>query len=609
MIKPCAIDFETLPIRKRPDYPPKPVGVSITWPSGKSEYLAWGHPADNNCTKTEAKRILKDIYSSYQPVCHNGKFDLEVAEKHFNLPLQPKNDWHDSMLLAFLFNPRTWSLKLKDLADEHLNMPPVEQAKLNDWIIAHVFTSKKGGEGEVVIRDEKPKGFFKVPPSKTGMFICYAPVKLAGKYAKGDTIRTMKLYKMFMKYVKDNGLVEQYNIEKRVALESIKMERVGISIDTKELKPELDKATKTKAKHERALIKRVGDINFNSPKQIVEAFNAKGLVDDWEYTDKGNERTGVDSLIKVCTDKTLVKHLDYFSKYGKLIGTYMQPWYDSAVENDGKMFPWFNTIKGDNDKGTYTGRFSSNFQQVPRKPLPDYKTLPFLRNFIIPDKKNHLLFNRDFCGQELRILAHFGDGVFLAAYVDNPDLDGHEFVRALVEDATGVDYPRSYIKGCNFLMVYGGGANALSNTLHISLAEAKEVMKAHGAALPEVKELKGELAELDRHDELFKTAGGRYYDFERNFEYVALNTLIQGSAADHSKRSMLNIIDMLEAEEHDARLILTVHDEFMLSGGKRSKKKLMTDFKEAMEIDHLFDVPMLTDGKIGSRWGSMEAVK
>jgi len=590
MSKECGLDFETEEILPRPAYPPKPVGCAVTYPDGKSKYWAWGHPTQNNCTKSEFHRELKRIYREYVIVCHNGKFDLEVAEVFFNMPLEPKNGWHDSMLLAFLYNPRTWSLKLKDLADEHLSMPPVEQDKLHQWVIDNV----EGG---------------KQSKSKWGKYISLTPATLCGKYAKGDTIRTVKLFRLFYKYVKEMGMLEQYEVEKRVVFKAIKMEREGIAVDYKLLAPELEKAEKERKKHERAMFKIVGDINFNSAPQIVKAFNKKKLVKKWEYTDKGNERTGIDSLLRVCKDKKLVHHLDYFSKYNKIIGTYMRPWLNSALENNGVFYPWFNTIKGDDDKGTYTGRFSSNFQQVPRKPLEDYKTLPFLRNFIIPDKPNQILLNRDFMSQEMRILAHFEDGSFLAAYLENPLLDGHDFVKEAMLQTSGIAYARVHVKGCNFLIVYGGGAPALSSNLKLSLAEAKDIFAAHSNALPDVKELKDDLKALSIKGEMFKTAGGRWYEFEYGKEYVALNTLIQGSAADHSKRALLNIDDMLEAEGHEARMILTVHDEFMLSASKRNKKRIMADFKEAMELDKLFDLPMLTDGKMGLRWGTMEKVK
>jgi len=585
----ATIDFETLPIEKRPDYPPKPVGVAIIEPGESPYYMAWGHPTENNCTKEEAKRKVKDLYKRYPILCHGGKFDLEVGEVHFGLPLVPPKGWHDSLLLAFLNNPREPSLKLKLLADEHLNMPPDEQDRLKDWIFQNVPGAKRA-------------------KTKWAQYIYLAPGKLVGRYAKGDVIRTKKLCKLFYKNIADKGMVKQYEIEKRVIFQAIEMERTGVPIDYKALEPDLIKAKKVMKRAENAIRKTLGDINLDSPKQKIETFERLGLVDEWEYTDKGNPKTGIDSLMLVCNDKRLVKQLDTFSKYSKLIKTYMQKWLDSALENEGRFYPWFNTIKGDNDKGTYTGRFSSNFQQVPR--LPKDKTMPFLRNYIVADKKSHTLFNRDFSQQELRILAHFEEGQLLSAFLNDPKMDAHNFVKDIMEGLTGRTYSRSdHVKPCNFLMVYGGGAPALSKTIGVPLAEAKQILDAHGDALPGVQALKHDLNVMFRQGKEFKTAGGRWYDFEEDRGYVGLNTLMQGSAADHTKRALINIDEVFKSRDYDARIILPVHDEFLASGPRRQQKKLMADFKEAMEYDELFDLPMLSDGKIGDRWGQMEKVE
>lgn len=901
MNKPCTIDFETKPIHKRPDYPPEPVGVAIIEPGKRPKYLAWGHLIGNNCSKAEARKELARLYKKYSILVHNGKFDLEVGEKWLGLPLVPSKGWHDTMLLAFLHNPREIDLKLKSLADKWLNMPPNEQTELYDWILENVLGAKK------------KKG-------NLGEFIYLTPGRLAGKYAKGDVIRTKKLFELFMPRINQLNMANQYEIEKRVVIKVIEMEREGIHIDVDQLEPALVKAQQAQKRHERAIHKVLGGINLKSGPQKVEAFERLGLVEEWEYTDKGNPKTGIDSLLNVCTDKKLVRHLDKFSKYNKIIGTYMKPWLESALVNDGLFFPWFNTIRGDNDKGTYTGRFSSNFQQVPREPKD--KSLPFLRNFIIPDKKTHLLYNRDFCfsddtevltnegwklfkdlsrvekiaqyedgvityakprayqrlkykgdmiyvhsmkscdllvspehqclqlkengvpfkiqakdykighykqvtsgkcnnnghynfvvndllklvvavqadskicvqkkcvkasfclkkdrkikrlksilsalkieyvekpiiskpgftsilfcipndvfyfldvsskcflrnlvrldiqqrqvfleelgywdgtytgkswqyintrtehfgllqelcitsgvksiivdknitgnrkqcktiymtyrdnvdtkmfkkeykeydgyiycvtmplgtvvvrrngkafitgqcAQEIRILSHFEDGELLQAFLDDNRLDPHEHVRVIMQAITGRDYDRSkHVKPCNFLVVYGGGAPALSRNIDIPLEEARSILQAHGDSLPGVGELKDDLRLMYRRGEMFKTAGGRWYDFEEDRDYVALNTLIQGSAADHSKRALLNIDEMVKTKfSGDARLLLTVHDEFMCSAPRKLKKRFMKYFKEAMEYDELFDLPMLSDGKIGERWGSMEKVK
>lgn len=585
------IDFETYPIKKRPDYPPKPVGVAIHEKGKKPVYLSWLHPNGNNSTFSDVKRILKSIYKNSTILFHNGKFDLEVAEKYFDLPLVPQHGWHDSMLLAFLYDPRNENLKLKSLAERHLNIKPDEQKKLHDWITANIPGAKKKKE--------------------LGEFYCLAPAELVGRYAIGDVKRTTKLYDFYIKYVKKENMLEQYDIEKRTVIKAIEMEREGIRIDYKQLEPDLKKARSERDRYESLVQKKLGNINLSSPKQKIEAFEKKGLVKHWKRNQvTGSPKTGIEDLIEVCTDKKLVRNLSLYSKYVKIIGTYMEPWLESALNNDGLFFPWFNTIKGENDKGTYTGRLSSNFQQVPRAPMDDFKELPFLRNYIIADTVKQLLFNRDFSGQEIRILAHFEDGSLFTAYIGNPWLDPHDHVKQIILSNDGIAVERTHVKGCNFLIVYGGGPNALSRKIKVPLETAKRIFNLHGNALPGIKDLKDELMVMANKDEQFITAGGRVYNFEHGKEYVALNTLIQGSAADHSKRALLNIDDMIKAKySGDARLLLTVHDEFMNSAPKRLQVRFMKDFKEAMEINTLFDVPMLTEGKIGYSWGSMKKLE
>src|SRR5210317_1199579 len=171
------IDFETFGIEDRPEYPPEPVGVAIQTPRGKKSYLAWGHPSENNCTKGHARRQLLQIWN--KPLLfHNAAFDMEVAETHLDLPIPLK--WDDTLLLAFLCDPRRISLSLKPMAEQILNMPPEEQEELKDWVINNYM---------------KPNGLRK--ESQWGAYIAYAPGKLVGKYAVGDVDRTAKLYKYF----------------------------------------------------------------------------------------------------------------------------------------------------------------------------------------------------------------------------------------------------------------------------------------------------------------------------------------------------------------------------------------------------------------------------
>ena len=130
-----AVDFETEGIEDRPDYPPVPVGVAID-DGVRVEYLAWGHPAYNNSSRTAATRRLRTLYRAGPVVFHHGAYDIELGTKHLGLPVP--RDWHETMFLAFLWDPRSEQLGLKELMEVILGVPPREEERLRDWILANL---------------------------------------------------------------------------------------------------------------------------------------------------------------------------------------------------------------------------------------------------------------------------------------------------------------------------------------------------------------------------------------------------------------------------------------------------------------------------------------
>lgn len=167
------LDFETKAIENGSDRSPVPVGVALKHDGEPSQYLCWGHPTQNNCSYSRAKITLEQLWNQ-EILCHNTKFDLRVASEHFGLPV-PKV-FHDTLFLAFIYNPRDESLGLKPLSDKYLSMPPEEQDLLRDWIVENV---KKANS----------KNF--------GAYISEAPGDLVGSYARGDVNRTYLLYKFY----------------------------------------------------------------------------------------------------------------------------------------------------------------------------------------------------------------------------------------------------------------------------------------------------------------------------------------------------------------------------------------------------------------------------
>ncbi len=607
-VKVDVVDFETKKIEPRAvTYPPIPAGVAIMEYGKQPRYYSWGHPCENNCTKSEAKKALKKIYSSRNSVAfHNAKFDLEVAEEHFGLRLLDYDKFEDTMLLAYLRNPRELDLKLKNISDRWLNLPPDEQDELKDWLINHVPAVKRS-------------------PTKWGEYISEAPGKLVGKYAKGDVFRTRKLFDLFHPYIAEQGMQEAYDIEKKILKIILNMEKKGIPVDVPLLKKDLVEAKKLQKKSIKYVYNKLGkEINLGSRPQVVEAFEKVGLVKkkDWiltEPTEKmiekarskgetpvGNERIGIEHLSIACKDKKIVECMQLNSKLTKLMGTYMEPWLASAKDH-GVFYPWFNQTRGDNDHGTKSGRFSSNFQQTPKKQFTDSvgSKLPFMKNYIIGDSKKHCVLGRDYMQQEIRILAYFEDGLLHDAYVNDPYLDVHTLVKDLIHEISGLDLDReTIVKTINFLIVYGGGAPALMRKTGVSEKEARKILRAHSKALPGVRHLANAVMKVVKKGNPIYTAGGREYFTERGFEYKMLNMLIQGSAADHSKRSMIRIDEAFQQLE-ETRIMITVHDEFIVSTPNKLKKKAMITFRDAMDDDDLFiPIPMLSDGRAGKSWGA-----
>ena len=114
------LDFETEKIQNRPVFPPNPVGLAIRWPSGDTDYMAWGHPEGNNCSLKEVRRVLQSIWRSEVPLLFfNAKFDLAVAFEKLDLPPPPWERVHDAMFLAFLADPHA-----KELGHDHTPSTP-----------------------------------------------------------------------------------------------------------------------------------------------------------------------------------------------------------------------------------------------------------------------------------------------------------------------------------------------------------------------------------------------------------------------------------------------------------------------------------------------------
>lgn len=612
------IDFETAAIESRPSYPPEPVGVSIKWPRDKKpRYYAWGHPSENNCDKAEAVRRVNEAWSSDLPLLfHNAKFDVDVAQTHMRCGPLPWERCHDTMFLLFLADPHASSLALKPAAERLLDMPPEERDLVREWLVEHK-----------IVRSND---------SRWGAHICKAPGKLVGEYANGDVIRTHRLFELLYCRIYDEDMLDAYQRERQLMPIFLENERVGLNIDVENLEGDVASYTQEMSKVERWLRKRLKapELNFDCDDDVGAVLDREGLVTEWVLTKTGQRSVSKKNMTRdKFSDPRVFLALGYRNRLKTCMSMFMEPWLAQAAASDGSIFPNWNQVRqmksGDDTKGTRTGRPSCddpNLLNVSKsfydrgdgyehpKFIANLRELPLVRRYVRPDRGCKWL-HRDYNQQELRILAHFEDGEIMAAYKQNPRMDIHTFVQDEIERIAHKTVDRGSTKTMNFGRVYGQGLGSLAEKLNLPVEEVKQIRDAQNRALPGLPELDRSIKELSRTGEPIVTWGGRRYYVEppkfvekfgreMTFEYKLLNYLIQGSAADATKEAIIRY----HRAKRNGRFLVTVYDEINISAPDKALKQEMKILRECME-GLAFDVPMLSDGKVGTCWGDLVKYK
>jgi DNA polymerase I-like protein with 3'-5' exonuclease and polymerase domains len=633
------IDFETDPIQARPEYPPKPVGVSIIEAGKKPRYLAWGHyTGENNCSLADAKRILLSVWrNGRRKLFHHGKFDVDVAVTHMGMPMLPWEQMDDSMFLLFLHDPHAPDFQLKPASERILNLPPSERDEVVEWLWEHrkQLVAQFGVDRYT---DSKGKPLVN-SKAKIGALVAYAPGDIAGHYANGDTTRTQKLFKHLLPKIDERGMINAYDRERELMPILLDNERVGIRVDLRGLRRDTKIYLAAVEQADAWLRKQLKakDLNLDADREVAEALSRAGIVgdDQWTLTPTGERSVSKKNLLPAMfSDPRVASVFGYRNRLQTCLKMFMLPWERQAsARPDGHISTNWNQIRGNRSadvSGTRTGRPSTsnpNFLNISKSwddkddgyehpsCLNGIPALPLVRKYILPDVGG-VFCHRDYNGQELRLLGHFEDAALMRAYQDDPRMDVHDHIRQLIEDIAGLHYHRTQVKITNFRRIYGGGAPATAGALHISIDVAKELLKAHGQALPGVQQLSKQIVALAKDGEPVTTWGGREYypeapkydkrfGREMTYEYKLLNYVIQGSAADCTKEAILRYH---RHPKKRGRFLVTVYDEINSSAPREYYRQEMAVMKETMESIEA-DVPMLTDGKTGLNWADVKKYK
>jgi DNA polymerase I-like protein with 3'-5' exonuclease and polymerase domains len=580
-------DFETERIDEL-SYPPKPVGVAIYREGEKrGRYLRWGHRGGgNNCTKAQAAAEVKDTYRECEVDFHNAPFDIDVGSTHLGLPLPAS--YGCTLTLGFLNDPRAESLGLKELSEKLLGVKPVEQDRLRAWILEHVPAAKR-----------KPKDW--------GAYIAEAPGDVVEPYAIGDVTRTRRLRRYLRPRVAVAGMDGAYARELRLMPVLLKLTHKGLPIARKRLQRDLEVWQKDELKRDEWIRRRLRcpGLDIDKDRQLAAAIDAAGLVDTWILTPGGQKSVAMPALKATLKDRELFTALRRRSMMSTYINTFASGMLRLS-EADGNMHVIFNGTRRDHGDGamvgTRTGRLSTSYLQNMPKPsdLTRELGLPNMRSYIVPES-GLIVLVRDYDQQEFRIFAHYEDADAKDRYLEDPHLDFHDMA-----------LERKPIKNLGFGILYGQGLGLTAERMEADVKTAKLIRDVYFTMLPGIRTLQQELMARGAANEPIRTWGGRVYYVEPSkyveskgriidFAYKLLNLLIQGSAADCTKESMIR------ADDAGVDQRLQVHDELLAMAQRGdASKRTMKRLREAMETAE-FDVPMLSSAKWSSKsWGELK---
>lgn len=384
-----------------------------------------------------------------------------------------------------------------------------------------------------------------------------------------------------------------------------RIEKRGIKADGEQLKAFSESLKVTIDQLEIDIHEMAGEsFNIASPKQLGIILFEK-LELPFSKKTKTGYSTAVDILEKIKPYHPIIASIISYRQLTKLKSTYADGLID-YIEEDNRIHSTFN------QRVTSTGRISStepNLQNIPIRTELGRK----LRKVFIP-KDGYVFIDADYSQIELRLLAHMsGDASFIKAFKE--ELDIHKMTASQVfhipfDEVT--DTQRRNAKAVNFGIVYGISAFGLSQDLNIGVKEAAAYIEQYFDKYPKVKEFLDTCIEGAKTKGYVTTMYGRIRPIPelqssnhmtRSFgERVAMNTPIQGSAADVIKIAMINVENRLNKENLLARLILQVHDELIIEAPLKEQAYVKTLLVEEMEQAVLISVPLTVDAHIGNNW-------
>lgn len=573
-----AFDTETTGLNIHDD---KPIGFSFSNKAG----LAWYVPcyAPHLAGDLTAERVICEVKSLLESskavkVAHNLKFDLQMCR---NLDIHPCAPIGDTMLQAFVLDASRVSFGIDQLAADYLGIAKIPTSSLI------------GSKGQISMTSVE--------------------LPALAEYACEDADCCYRLYELFKPMLTNRKLENVYfDIELPLVKILAAMELEGIFVNAEaldQISDTLDKVAKT---CEKKIWELAGEeFNINSTKQLANIIFEKLKI---------HEKLGVKKIKKTqsgySTDVSVMESLSEdplpaavleYRTVAKLKNTYVDTLPQLIHPKTQRLHTQFH------QSGTATGRLSSSNPNLQNIPIRSQYGREIRKAFQARDK-NWVLLSADYSQIELRILAHLsGDQNLKKAF-----LSGHDIHRATAafmfgKNPENIDSDeRSRAKAINYGLIYGMGPQRLARDTGVSVSEAKGFIERYFQGFPNIKGFIENSVELARSHGYSKTITGRRRPIDglddpngataayaRN---TAVNSPIQGSAADLIKIAMINLWEELNLKGFKSKILLQVHDELVLECPKAEVEMIIPIVKHCMENAIPMDVPLEANIGVGDNW-------
>ncbi len=564
-----SIDTETSSLDT---YTAKLIGISISFKEFEGYYIPIEAKGKIYIEKNYIIQKFNNLFESNPKIIgQNYKFDYKILKNNGFNPIPP---YFDTMIAAYLIDTNS-KVSLDFLAEKYLMHKNI---KYEDVI-------------------QKNDNFANIS------------LEMATSYSSEDADITFRLFNIFTKKLKEDKLDKlMHEIEMPFNKVIIEMEENGIYLDKEYLKEYGKELGKELEAIENEIIKSIGiDFNLNSPKQMHEILFEKLNLKLPEKMKK--DSTDIKVLESLREQHESIENLIKYRQIAKLKSTYTDNLIELINYKTNRLHTSFIQTK------TATGRITSinpNLQNIPIKDEKGRK----IRKAFKPENGN-IFISADYSQIELAILAHLSqDEVLIKAFENNKDIHTETASKLFkIEEKEITPNLRRIAKSINFGIIYRMSDFRLAKELGITKEEAKGFINSYFDSYPKIKEFiinqinfvknAGYSETILKRRRYIKEINSNNYLERSAAERIAINSIIQGSAADIMKIAMVKVFNEFKSKKMESKILLQVHDEMLIESPIEEENEVKKILKIMMETAYILNLPLRANIETGKSWGEI----